>query len=85
MSSKRYTDGGRYARTAQTPALILICGPRGNNEAAFDWCRAGQNLTLAAHVRGLGSCWLGAPLPWLTSPGIAKELGVPPDFDPIEC
>ena len=65
------------------PALILICGQRGNNEAAFDCCRAGQNLMLAAHARGLGSCWLGAPLPWLTSPGIAKELGVPADFDPI--
>lgn len=65
------------------PELILICGQRGNNEAAFDCCRAGQNLMLAAHARGLGSCWVGAPLPWLTSPGIAKELGVPSDFDPI--
>ena len=65
------------------PALILICGHRGNDEAAFDCCRAGQNLMLAAHARGLGSCWVGAPLPWLTSPGIAKELGVPSDFDPI--
>jgi len=65
------------------PVLILICGQRGNNEAAFDCCRAGQNLMLAAYARGLGSCWLGAPLPWLTSPGIANELGVPADFDPI--
>ena len=65
------------------PALILICGQRGNDEAAFDCCRAGQNLMLAAHARGLGSCWVGAPLPWLTSPGIAKELGVPSGFDPI--
>ena len=65
------------------PALILICGRRGNNEAPFDCCRAGQNLMLAAHARGLGSCWLGAPLPWLTSPGIANEFGVPADFDPI--
>jgi nitroreductase len=66
-----------------TPALILICGRRGSSEAAFDCCRAGQNLMLAAHARGLGSCWVGAPLPWLTSPGIADELGVPGDFDPI--
>jgi len=57
--------------------------PVGNNEAAFDCCRAAQNLMLAAHARGLGSCWLGAPLPWLTSPGIANELGVPADFHPI--
>jgi len=45
------------------PALVLICGPSGNSEAPSDCCRAGQNLMLAAHARGLGSCCLGAPLP----------------------
>ena len=40
------------------PALVLICGRSGNDEAAFDCCRAGQNLMLAAHARGLGSCWV---------------------------
>ena len=40
-------------------------------------------LMLAAHARGLGSCWLGAALSWLASPRIANELGVPADFDPI--
>lgn len=65
------------------PALVLICGRSGDNEAAFDCCRAGQNLMLAAHARGLGSCWLGAPLPWLKSPGVGTELGVPAGFEPM--
>lgn len=64
------------------PALVLICARRGNGETPFDCCRAGQNLMLAAHARGLGSCWVGAPMPWLLSAGIVRELGVPEGFEP---
>jgi nitroreductase len=64
------------------PALVLICARIGNAAAPFDCCRAGQNLVLAAHQRGLGTCWLGAPLPWLMSAGVAERLGVPPGFEP---
>lgn len=64
------------------PVLVVIGAARGNPEAPFDCCRAGQNLLLAAHARGLGACWIGAPLPWLTSPGVADELGLPAGFDP---
>lgn len=65
------------------PALVLISARAGNAETPYDCCRAGQNLMIAAHARGLGSCWVGAPLPWLRSPGVAAELGVPAGFDPI--
>jgi nitroreductase len=63
------------------PAVVLICARSGNAEAPFDCCRAGQNLALAAHARGLGSCWVGAPMLWLRGPG-AADLGVPSGFDP---
>ena len=49
------------------PVLLLICARSGNPETAFDCCRAGQNVLLAAHHHGLGSCWVGAPMPWLRS------------------
>jgi len=64
------------------PAVVVICAARGNPEAPFDCCRAGQNLVLAAHARGLGSCWVGAPMPWLNSAGVAEELGLPSGFEP---
>jgi nitroreductase len=65
------------------PALVLICAKRGNPETPFDCCRAGQNLMLAAHAHGLGSCWVGAPLPWLASPSVADELGLPRGYEPV--
>lgn len=64
------------------PVVVLICAKGGNPETAFDCCRAGQNLMLAAYAMGLGSCWVGAPLPWLASPGVAEELGLPAGFVP---
>jgi nitroreductase len=63
------------------PGPVLICGQTANSEATMDCCRAGQTLMLAAHARGLGSCWVGAPLRWLRSPGIAQELVLPAGFD----
>ena len=65
------------------PVAVLLCAHAGpTNETAFDCCRAGQTLLLAASARGLGSCWVGAPMPWLRSAGVAESLGVPAGFVP---
>lgn len=65
------------------PAAVLFCARNGNPEAPFDCCRAAQNFMLAAHASALGSCWVGAPLPWLGSLGVAQELGLPAGFEPM--
>lgn len=62
------------------PAVVLFCARDANPEAPFDCCRAAQNLLVAAHACGLGTCWVGAPLPWLRSPGVADELGLPAGY-----
>ena len=64
------------------PVAVIISAEAGKTSAVFDCHRAGQNLVLAAHSCGLGSCWLGAPLPWLQSADIAVSLGVKPGFEP---
>ncbi|MDM0109992.1 nitroreductase family protein [Variovorax sp. J22R24] len=64
------------------PALLVICAMRGNPETRYDCCRAGQNLIVAAHALSVGSCWVGAPIPWLRSPGVSQELGIPEGYDP---
>ena len=64
------------------PALLLICARGANPETLQDCCRAGQNAVLAACHLGLGSCWVGAPMPWLRSAGVADALGLPAGFDP---
>ena len=65
------------------PLLVLICAQAGNPETPLDCHRAGQNLMLAAFAKGLGSCWVGAPMPWLHSDGVAEELGLPRGYDAV--
>jgi nitroreductase len=59
------------------PVLIIISGPVG------DCCRAGQNLMLSAHARGLGTCWVGSPMLWLNTPQAKAELGIPAGLTPV--
>ena len=64
------------------PAAIVISG-RTELPVALEECtRAGQLLELAAHARGLGACWVGAPMLWLREPAVRAELGIPQGWTP---
>ncbi|MGX7871985.1 nitroreductase family protein [Mesorhizobium sp. ORM6] len=55
-----------------------MCAKNEERQSDEDCCLAGQNLMLAAHARGLGTCWIGLSRPWLTETSVKKELGIPP-------
>jgi nitroreductase len=59
------------------PAVVIISG------RTEDCCRAGQNLMLSAHARGLGTCWVGSPMTWLRDAAVKAELGLPTDLEPV--
>jgi nitroreductase len=59
------------------PAVIIISGPVG------DCARAGQNLMLSAHARGLATCWVGSPMLWITTPEVRAELKIPANLTPV--
>ena len=63
--------------------LIIICGrPKGPFVVADCWLAA-ENLILAAHAMGLGSCVIGFAVPALNTPDIKAELGIPADCSAI--
>lgn len=65
------------------PAVVVICGfDDGVGQAVQDCSRAGQNLMLSAHARGLGTCWVGSPMLWLHDPATCALLGVPANYTP---
>lgn len=88
-------DAGRsYNRITGAPVVIVLCltmvdmdhypdAGRRHNEllmAAQSTAMAGQNLLLAAHARGLGACWMCAPL---FCPDVVREtLALPDDWQP---
>jgi len=74
-----WMDRGDFKVFWGAPAVVIISGP------VEDCCRAGLLLTLSAHARGLGACWVGAPMPWLRTAEAKAEIGVPADLTPVSA
>ena len=75
---------------AQAPVVIVVCadpmrsgsvyGPRGAELYCIqDTAAATQNMLLAAHALGLGTCWVGA----FDEYEVRHVLGIPPDIRPV--
>ncbi|RWM22789.1 nitroreductase family protein [Mesorhizobium sp.] len=62
--------------------LVVICAINGETQSFEDCCLAGQNFMLAAHAKGLGTCWIGLSRAWLNDPSVKSELGIPADWHP---
>lgn len=63
--------------------LIIICGrPKGPFVVADCWLAA-ENLLLAAHSMGLGSCVIGFAVAALNTAEIKAELGIPAECTAI--
>jgi nitroreductase len=75
-----WRDDPQFKVFWDAPVLVLVCANMAAVESEWDCCRSGQNLMLSAHARGLGSCWVGAPLAWLRSPPGAATARPPAGF-----
>ena len=62
------------------PVLIMICATTPDEMALKDCCLAAQTLMLAAHAKGLGSCWIGLSEAWLNTPAGKMKLGIPAEY-----
>jgi nitroreductase len=78
-----WTDRSDFKVFLDAPVVIVISGHAANSQSIQDCTRAGQNLMLSAHARGLGSCWVGAPMLWLRSLETRKALGIADAFEPF--
>lgn len=67
----------------RAPVLIVIAAAEPTDWAVEDCSLAAQNLMLAAHGKGLGTCWVGFAQNWLATPEGKAELGVPVTHAPI--
>ena len=65
------------------PALIVVCARDGHQQSDEDCCLAAQNLMIAAHARGLGTCWIGLARPWLSDPVTKARLDIPATCHPV--
>ena len=69
------------------PALIVVHTTIADSmpglSSAEDCCLAAQNLMLAAHAFGLGTCWIGFARSWLAQTATKEMFGVPSSWSPV--
>jgi nitroreductase len=65
------------------PAMILISAAANGPWIVEDCALAAENLMLAAHADGLGSCWVGFAQSFVNTPEGKTMLGLPEAWVPI--
>lgn len=65
------------------PVLIVIAAAEPTDWAVEDCALAAQNLMLAAHEAGLGTCWIGFAQHWLGTADGKAALGLPASYVPV--
>jgi nitroreductase len=65
------------------PALVLICSTTDHPWAVENCALAAENLMLAAHAAGLGTCWIGFAQAWLRSAEGKAFLNIPSEIRPV--
>ena len=76
LAGYEWTERAGFSVFHGAPAAIILCGSEAGFLSAEECIRAGQLLTLSAHARGLGCCWVGSPLLWLRSDQGRDALGI---------
>lgn len=68
-----------------TTLIVIWAKPGGlsGEHATWDCCFAAQNLMLAAHSMGLGTCPIGFAWSVMETPVVKQELNVPADYVPV--
>ena len=61
------------------PVLIIVLGNKNAPTADFDCAMCAQNMMLAAHSMGLGSCWIGTACLVQDNPEMLQKLKIPED------
>ncbi len=90
LSANRHLAGYREHLASPTfnifynaPALIVICATEPDPMAQRDCCLAAENLMLAAHGHGLGTCWIGFAEFWLNEAEGKNELKILAKHPPV--
>ncbi len=62
------------------PVLILVIGSKNNALTDYDCSMCAENMMLAAHSLGIGSCWIGGASVIQQSEELMAELKIPQNY-----
>lgn len=62
------------------PVLILVIGSKNNALTDYNCSMCAENMMLAAHSLGIGSCWIGGASVIQQSEELMAELKIPQNY-----
>ncbi|MDY0387674.1 MAG: nitroreductase family protein [Methanolobus sp.] len=65
------------------PVLVIVLGNNAGFTTDYDCSMCAENMMLAAHSMGIGSCWVGAGCFIQDNSELLGELGITPNFKVI--
>ncbi|WMW26053.1 nitroreductase family protein [Methanolobus sediminis] len=77
---KKYLSMEEFNIFYDAPVLVIILGNNAAITADYDCTLCAENMMLAAHSMGIGSCWIGSACFVQESAELLDELGITPDY-----
>ena len=62
------------------PVVVIVLGNNAGFTTDYDCSLCAENMMLAAHSMGIGSCWIGTACFIQDNPEFLEELGITPDY-----
>jgi nitroreductase len=77
---KKYLSMEEFDIFYDAPVLVIVLGNNADIATDYDCSLCAENMMLAAHSMGIGSCWIGSACFVQESAELLEELGITPDF-----
>ncbi len=72
-----------YSIYYHAPAVIMVVGKTNSRFREIDTSLCAQNMMLAAHALGIGSCWIGSTEVAYENKELMAGFGIPEGYSPI--
>ena len=72
-----------YSIFYQAPTVILLIGKTDSRFRDIDCSLCAENMMLAAHAMGIGSCWVGSAGVAFDNRELLAGFRIPPGFSPV--
>lgn len=72
-----------YSIFYHAPLMIMVIGKSSSRFRDIDCSLCAENMMLAAHARGIGSCWVGSTEVAYDNPEIMAGFMIPEGYSPV--
>jgi len=81
---RRLLQSDGYSIYYHAPVMIMVIGKSSSRFREIDCSLCAENMMLAAHALGIGSCWIGSTEVAYDNPEIMAGFQIPDGYSPVE-